>query len=398
MRRSNHGFTIVELLIVVVVIAILAAIVSVAYNGVRTSAQRSAVMSTAKQGYQKIQSYSIEHNEAYPQDLPTAGLSASDGYEYTVNNSSNPKTFCLTTTKYTMSYYVSNENSKPTLGTCPGHTGGLVSATCPDGYILVPGNPSYATSDFCVMKYEAKNVGGVATSNAAGTPWVSISQTSAITQGTSACSGCRLISEAEWMTIAANVLTMGVNWSTGVVGSGYMLQGHVNNNPASALDASLDDANGLYGITGGTGSSAGTNSSRVLTLTNGEAIWDFTGNVSEWTSYSQAMSNTGYSGDGLYFYWRNWFEAGNGWTVGNLPVASLPSSLNGSPGLAGLNWHQNLGVGQIYTRRNSVLTVGFIRGGHWSSTNTAGVVSLVLDSAPNSTSSSRGFRLTVDPN
>src|SRR5579884_4158748 len=27
---------------------------------------------------------------------------------------------------------------------------------CPEGYILVPGSKLYGTSDFCVMKYEAK--------------------------------------------------------------------------------------------------------------------------------------------------------------------------------------------------------------------------------------------------
>lgn len=42
MRKSTNGFTIVELLIVIVVIAILAAISIVAYNGIRERAQVSA--------------------------------------------------------------------------------------------------------------------------------------------------------------------------------------------------------------------------------------------------------------------------------------------------------------------------------------------------------------------
>ena len=56
------------------------------------------------------------------------------------------------------------------------------------------------------MKYEAKNVSGVATSQASGTPWVAISQTSAITTAAAACTGCHLITEGEWLTIAQNVL------------------------------------------------------------------------------------------------------------------------------------------------------------------------------------------------
>ena len=37
-------------------------------------------------------------------------------------------------------------------------------------WVLVEGNSSYEAQDFCVMKYEAKNVGGVATSQASSSP------------------------------------------------------------------------------------------------------------------------------------------------------------------------------------------------------------------------------------
>lgn len=46
---SSLGFTIVELLIVIVIIGILAAIVIVAYNGITTSANRAMVASEAKE-------------------------------------------------------------------------------------------------------------------------------------------------------------------------------------------------------------------------------------------------------------------------------------------------------------------------------------------------------------
>ncbi len=48
MRKSTSGFTIVELLIVIVVIAILAAISVVAYTGVQTRARASAIASDLK--------------------------------------------------------------------------------------------------------------------------------------------------------------------------------------------------------------------------------------------------------------------------------------------------------------------------------------------------------------
>ena len=45
MKRRDDGFTIVELLIVIVVIAILAAISVVAYNGIQTRTQETVVKS-----------------------------------------------------------------------------------------------------------------------------------------------------------------------------------------------------------------------------------------------------------------------------------------------------------------------------------------------------------------
>ena len=46
--------------------------------------------------------------------------------------------------------------------------------TCPVGYVYVSGNTSLGTNDFCVMAYEAKNVGGVATSQENLTAWDNI--------------------------------------------------------------------------------------------------------------------------------------------------------------------------------------------------------------------------------
>jgi len=53
--RNTKGFTIVELLIVIVVIAILAAISIVAYNGVQTRANNSTVKSDLNKIIKKME-------------------------------------------------------------------------------------------------------------------------------------------------------------------------------------------------------------------------------------------------------------------------------------------------------------------------------------------------------
>lgn len=57
MYKTKSGFTIVELLIVIVVIAILAAISIAAYNGIQTRANNTAIISAANQTIKLIQSY-----------------------------------------------------------------------------------------------------------------------------------------------------------------------------------------------------------------------------------------------------------------------------------------------------------------------------------------------------
>jgi prepilin-type N-terminal cleavage/methylation domain-containing protein len=72
-RQISTGFTIVELLIVIVVIGILAAIVIVAYNGIQQKAQLARVQSDTSTSINKLELYRIDNN-IYPTsitDCPT---------------------------------------------------------------------------------------------------------------------------------------------------------------------------------------------------------------------------------------------------------------------------------------------------------------------------------------
>lgn len=149
---TSGGFTIVELLIVVVVIAILAAITIVSYNGIANRAKESAALSASSQAYKKMKSYAVLNNEAAPSSAAQAGVTNSDGTTYQYSTSGTDG-FCLTATKdgkssYVASNYVYNggtvlEQSTATLGACPGHgvSGGAVVRN------LVP-NPSFEVGTY----------------------------------------------------------------------------------------------------------------------------------------------------------------------------------------------------------------------------------------------------------
>ena len=137
MIKKANAFTIVELLIVIVVIAILAAISIVAYRGIQDRAQASSAQATASQVAKKIQ-VAYTENDTLPPDLGSIGISnsASTTYQYKVNTSSN--TWCTTVTVGSKSYYVSSTQSSPIQGGCPGHGQGGVAAITN----LIP-NPSF---------------------------------------------------------------------------------------------------------------------------------------------------------------------------------------------------------------------------------------------------------------
>jgi len=75
-RTRQDGFTLVELLIVIVVIGILAAISIIAYSGVSTRAQNAAVLQNVSEWSQVLQVYKT-NNGTYPtlsNDPPTTCL------------------------------------------------------------------------------------------------------------------------------------------------------------------------------------------------------------------------------------------------------------------------------------------------------------------------------------
>lgn len=131
-KRPTAGFTIVELLIVIVVIGILAAITIVAYNGVQERARVSSVTSALGQANRKLAVYQVDSPDSFPADkaaLEALGVkdTATVSYQYT-RTAGPPDTYCLTATTGTTSYKISSTAPTPTAGGCAGHGQGGIAA------------------------------------------------------------------------------------------------------------------------------------------------------------------------------------------------------------------------------------------------------------------------------
>jgi len=387
MSRRNFGFTIVELLVVIVVIGILAAITTVFYSGIASRAKLASVQVDLSSNTTQLKIYQAI-NGSFPTTLvnncPTLPVADND---HCLKASSDNKIVYVPATG------VSPQNFRLTVSDATNTNNYSTNASglsCPLNFIVVPGSATYGTNDFCVMKYNAKQFAATTPiSTAAGLPWTTISQTAAIANSpnVAGCVGCHLITEAEWMTIAQNVLGVASNWYGGVVGTNYIYSGHNDGAPSNALAASTDDTDGYFG----TGDSAVSNPSqrRTLTLSNGEVIWDMAGNVHKWVNATIAgNTQPGLTGEVAY--------ALKQWNDGSLIMNGLPaSSRPPSTGIAGISgWTTAQGIGHLYSNYSETLDRAYLRGGSWGTTTNTGILSLNIGAATSYTSASVGFRVS----
>jgi prepilin-type N-terminal cleavage/methylation domain-containing protein len=124
--KRQSGFTVIELLVVILVIGILVTITIVAYVGVTNHAIVSSMQNDLTNAAQVLK-LDRATNGNYPTTLAAAdngnGVKASTGttYQYSVDNTAYPKTFCITATNGKNAYKIDQSNS-PIQGACSGHT------------------------------------------------------------------------------------------------------------------------------------------------------------------------------------------------------------------------------------------------------------------------------------
>ncbi len=283
-------------------------------------------------------------------------------------------------------------------------------ASCPAGFVMVPGNPAYGTTDFCVMKYDAKcastsdlsqglepvsgscagtngnlltgtyrnNGKGCActgdkqvVSTASGFPITYIPEADGTANSAKIyceAQGSHLLTNNEWMTIARNIEQVNANWCNkngtncgaqpGAAGM-ILANGHNDANNQSlagagtngALIAGNDDQ-ACYGTTTDGSNQCGGKSSqkRTLALSNGTIVWDLAGNVWQWVDAEIPRNQQPQS--------RTSGKLDQGWMWSEFAPGGLGTVItdDGSPPSLGYDafrptnpaWNSTNGVGRIY--------------------------------------------------
>lgn len=120
-KSRTNGFTIIELIVIIVVIGILVAITIVSYAAITTNAKKQVVQTDARTVAAALTKYKAE-NGGYPTQAQFSALSfqsVQSTFQYSYDSAAG--TYCLTSSVVGASSFLRSGSSTTSDGGCPGH-------------------------------------------------------------------------------------------------------------------------------------------------------------------------------------------------------------------------------------------------------------------------------------
>lgn len=121
-HNSKKGFTIVELVIVIIVIAILSALVAIGYNRIQDRSKIVAIDTALTQTADELTNYKTD-NTTFPAALIDVGVTDSSTITYQYTYNAPIKGYCLDATSSSITRFVTDVVHTPLPGTCAAMSG-----------------------------------------------------------------------------------------------------------------------------------------------------------------------------------------------------------------------------------------------------------------------------------
>ena len=334
----QHGFTIVELLVVIVVIGILAAITIVSYAGISGKATVASMQSDLSNSSQQLKVFQVL-NGVYPQTNNCAiaesstniclKKSGSNNLSYSYNNSTSPQTFCITVINGTNNYRITND-SVPVSGTCSSlyASGGTIADV--SGYrIHTFTSSSTFTVNSGISNVDVLIVGGGGGGGRYG--------------GGGGAGGYQYITSMS-VSNQAYAVTVGTG------GNGWVGDAQAGGNAASGLSSSF---NSVISAGGGGGGNYGNGTGGSVGLNGGSGGGSGNRNVAEGTSPLNSSGNTPATSPS---------QGNGGGSAGGTSYNSISAGGGGGAGAVGANGSAG-GAGGIGVSNSITGTAVYYAGG-----------------------------------
>jgi hypothetical protein len=235
----------------------------------------------------------------------------------------------------------------------------------------------------------------VPVSSSTGSPWRRIRLGPASSEcnslNTGGATNYDLISNPEWMTIARNAESVSSNFQASVMARGWGASSSSTILPdpwTNSAPAPSTDSNCLYNTGANTCASSGDHLyKRTLTLSNGEEIWDLSGNVWEWVDWNSAMAGFQFGPTTCAASWVEFpaLVSDVCYTGGALLSHQIfPATSNGS---------SVEGFGRFYGGSGGAA----VRGNAWYGGSNAGAFTLTLNMTTTLSGADMGFRCVYRP-